>query len=83
MYMCMLTRAVESTLSSRLQELWPIQLHGTTWPATTCTMYMHMYILHSYSTITERMKGTKVLTLGAGLPHNMAVTKMMTYIHAL
>ena len=35
------------------------------------------------------MKGTKVLTLGAGrevLPHNMAVTKMymrMTYIHAI
>ena len=38
---------------------------------------------------TDIMKGTKVLTLGAGrevLPHNMAVTKMqmrMTYIHAL
>ena len=35
---------------------------------------------------TVEMKGTKVLTLGAGrevLPHNMAVTMRMTYIHAL
>ena len=46
-------------------------------------------VVVSFGRLLFIMKGTKVLTLGAGrevLPHNMAVTKMymrMTYIHAL